>query len=162
MQQQFLIQMPKKEKIFGGSSLKKGRRKTARPLDPKLPLHLVLRANVNSKTSLLVHLGWVEFYLQKFGQRFGVKIYRKATVSNHIHLLLKFPNRECYIKFVRAFTGALSKKFEVEWSCRPFSRIVTWGRDFRSAGEYVQQNELEAFGVVPYKPRAKGDAFLLF
>lgn len=155
MRQQSFPELPQQTKTFGGRFLKRGRRKSARPLNPKLPLHLVLRLNSNTKASLLYYLGWVEFYLLLFSQRFGVKIYRKATVWNHIHLLLKFPDRRSYRRFIRALTGALSKKFQLEWLHRPFSRIVNWGRDFRSAALYVQRNELEAFGLIPYTPRQR-------
>ncbi|MBC7421426.1 MAG: hypothetical protein H7328_11930, partial [Bdellovibrio sp.] len=36
---------------------------------------------------------------------------------------------------------------------RPFSRVVNWGRDFKTCVSYLKQNFLEAFGFVKYKPR---------
>jgi hypothetical protein len=39
------------------------------------------------------------------------------------------------------------------WQFRPFSRVMSWGRDFKSGCEYVVQNTLEALGFIPYKPR---------
>ena len=39
------------------------------------------------------------------------------------------------------------------WEFRPFSRVVSWGRDFKTCVKYLNQNVLEAFGFVPYKPR---------
>ena len=38
------------------------------------------------------------------------------------------------------------------WQFRPFSRVVSWGRDFKSCTEYLKQNVLEALGPVE-KPR---------
>ncbi len=39
------------------------------------------------------------------------------------------------------------------WEFRPFSRVVNWGRDFRTCVSYLKQNVLEAFGFVKYTPR---------
>ena len=39
------------------------------------------------------------------------------------------------------------------WEFRPFSRIVNWGRDFKTCVQYLKKNVLEALGFVPYKPR---------
>ena len=39
------------------------------------------------------------------------------------------------------------------WQYRPFSRILSWGRDFKTCMQYLKQNTLEAFGVIPYSPR---------
>ena len=45
------------------------------------------------------------------------------------------------------------KKNQGFWEFRPFSRIVNWGRDFKTCVQYFKQNVLEALGFVPYKPR---------
>ena len=39
------------------------------------------------------------------------------------------------------------------WQFRPFSRVVNWGRDFKSCTEYLKQNVLEALGFIPYTVR---------
>jgi REP element-mobilizing transposase RayT len=39
------------------------------------------------------------------------------------------------------------------WQFRPFSRVMSWGRDFMNGCKYVIQNTLEASGFIPYKPR---------
>lgn len=153
MRQQTLFSIPKQEREFGGSLLKEGRRKVTRPLNFSEPIHLVLRANVTHAESLLKIQGYVEFYLQKFSLSFGVRIYRKATVGNHVHLLIKVCDRKNYTGFVRAFCGAMAKSQKVKWDCRPYSRTVKWGRDFENVKKYVQQNEFEAFRLVKYRPR---------
>jgi REP element-mobilizing transposase RayT len=38
---------------------------------------------------------------------------------------------------------------------RPWSRILNWGRDYRTCGRYLLQNLLEVTGVIPYQPRRK-------
>ena len=39
------------------------------------------------------------------------------------------------------------------WDYRPFSRVVSWGRDFNNCIRYLKQNILEALGFVPYTAR---------
>lgn len=45
------------------------------------------------------------------------------------------------------------KKNHGFWEFRPFSRIVSWGRDFKNCVQYLKQNVLEAVGFAAYKPR---------
>jgi REP element-mobilizing transposase RayT len=44
----------------------------------------------------------------------------------------------------------LGQKF---WQFRPFTRVLHWGRDFRTCCQYVLQNTLEAIGFLIYQPR---------
>ena len=72
--------------------------------------------------------------------------------------------QQCFEDFVRT-RKKISKKTQKKntagdgsnpqgfWQFRPFSRIVNWGPDFKSAVSYLKQNILEAFGFVNYKPR---------
>ena len=39
------------------------------------------------------------------------------------------------------------------WEFRLFSRVVNWGRDFKTCVQYLKQNTLEALGFVAYQPR---------
>ena len=41
------------------------------------------------------------------------------------------------------------------WDLRPYSKIIEWGREFRSVTRYFLQNTFEALGFVPYQPRRK-------
>jgi REP element-mobilizing transposase RayT len=42
------------------------------------------------------------------------------------------------------------------WQFRPFTRILHWGRDFKTCCEYLLKNNLEANGFIPYSPRKNG------
>lgn len=150
MKQQLLFQLPKVLKSFGGQRPFIGQRKIARPLNCKNPIHLVLRSNARQ---FLRQQLFVEYYLRKFSKKFQVKIYEQATVSNHIHLIIKVSQKSQYIQFIRAVTGSLAKTLKIKWACRPFTRVITWGRDLQAARKYVIQNTLEAFGLIPYQPR---------
>jgi len=39
------------------------------------------------------------------------------------------------------------------WQTRIYSRILSWGREFKTVKAYVIQNTLEALGIMPYKTR---------
>ena len=136
---------------FGGELLN-GRRKCARPLATKAPVHLVLRAK---QSTLRRHQRAVESELSRFARRFGVTIYRQAVCTNHIHLVIRLHSRLLYRQFVRAFCGSLGLKLNITWLLRPFTRILKWGRDFQTACLYVLQNFMEANGERAYKPRVK-------
>ena len=172
-----------------------GRRKTLRPLTSKDSIHFVLRSTwAMGPHSFLARRNRqvIERIIQKFAKKFGVRIYRQAINSNHLHLLLRITNRVLYRAFIRAVSGKIashvmgqqsfkvfaksrariragdgsqanedcsldwnnSEKFtESFWQHRPFSRVVTWGQDFKSCSNYLLRNTLEAFGFIQYKPR---------
>ena len=39
------------------------------------------------------------------------------------------------------------------WDLLVYTRIITWGREFKTVRLYILQNTLEAVGLIPYKPR---------
>jgi len=45
------------------------------------------------------------------------------------------------------------------WDQRPWTRVITWMKDFANVKKYVQQNFNEAMGFVPYKPRKTSASF---
>src|SRR4051794_22703013 len=92
---------------FGGDS-QKGKRKTARPLDPKSTLHLVLKSSRAKATWSLLHRRnkiRVQDLLEKLARRNGVKVYRFVNVGNHLHLLIQVRDRVGFQKFLRVFAG---------------------------------------------------------
>ena len=142
------------QKEFGGELLK-GKRKSERPLNFKMPLHMILRGNIFRSGSLVWNTNVVTDTIERFAGKFGVKIYQKAIASNNIHMLVKFKDRKSYTRFARAVAGELARKLCIKWILRPFTRIVTWGRDFKAAIAYVVQNHLEAVGAIKYRPRTR-------
>jgi hypothetical protein len=60
----------------------------------------------------------------------------------------------------RAYTGpeggtAHPKNQRTFWSVVIYSRIVSWGREFKVVMGYILQNTKEALGLVAYKERRK-------
>ena len=39
------------------------------------------------------------------------------------------------------------------WALLIYTRLITWGREFKTVGRYILQNTLEALGLIVYKPR---------
>ena len=112
---------------------------------------------------------------------FEVRIYEYAICGNHLHLLIKGPDRESLQNFFRVFAGHTAQKilkicpFPKErggaphqkktypsgckknqrkfWSYLLYSRMVSWGREFKIVFRYIRQNTLEALNLIAYKPR---------
>lgn len=142
---------------FGGSLLK-GNPKVRRPLDSKLPTHLVLRANA-SFLRLPKRFAKVNEAVALTCRKHGVSIYRYANVGNHIHLLVRLRSRRGWAAFIRELTGRVAqialglgpseKSAAKFWKFRPFTRVVRgWKKAYQLALRYVELNRLEAEGLI--------------
>lgn len=161
-------------KQFGGSLLK-GNPKEKRPLPVKGTLHLVLKSKrAFGAHSMLAkaHIHQIDRIVRKQAAACGVKIYHFVNVGNHLHLVLRIQNRVLYRVFIRSVSGLIARQIlkkergakktqennktldqETQtfsfWMARPFSRLVTWGRDYNSLVSYMKKNRNQAkrFGV---------------
>ncbi len=165
---------------FGGSLLKRGHARTARPLSSKDFIHIVLKSDIAQKTDVTdlrmsKKQAQIAAIIFKNIQNFGVRIRKLAIASNHIHLLISYKSRRKYFDWIRRITGLIArlmlkkerglasknrtdqnsslKKLDF-WSQRPFTRIVKWGNDYKIVLNYIQRNILEALGFIVYVPRA--------
>ena len=147
----------KSRDCFGGSLLKTSNAKTARPLDSKLPIHMVLRS-AKGGLRLPKTFNGVNEIVDRSCRKHGVTVYKYANVGNHIHLLIKIPQRRRWNAFIRELTGKIAQFVSVNsgitidgkfWAQRPFTRIVKgWKKAFRIAYNYVWLNELESQGHI--------------
>ncbi|MDR3608694.1 MAG: transposase [Oligoflexia bacterium] len=156
--------IPKARTEHGGA-IRQGKRKLARPLDPKRPLHLVLRSEkARGRLSLLYGQNWraIERLTAKLSRRYGVRVYQFANSGNHLHLLVRGKTRKGLQDFLRVFSGKIAQfvtgakkghAFGKFWSALAYSRVVEWGRAFTEAKYYVLRNELEADGFLDYRPQ---------
>jgi REP element-mobilizing transposase RayT len=145
--------LQKQSLSFGGSSLL-GKRKTARPLSTKKPLHLVLK----SESSSLFNPGnrALEKLIRDHAKKYSIAVYAFSFNWSHLHLVLKIPTRGSYMAFVRTVTAAiisfLSKQkgrtLKGTFTLRPFTRILNWGRDLRNVINYNELNDLEGWGLL--------------
>jgi hypothetical protein len=94
-----------------------------------------------------------------------VKVYRFSNSGNHLHFIVLPSSREAFKTYIKAVTGIIARltlgaergsaKGLRFWDAKPYTRILEWGRDFKTACRYVLQNTLEALGFIPYQPRKK-------
>jgi REP element-mobilizing transposase RayT len=146
-QQSFFSSAP----LFHGGEINRGKRKTRRPLCSKRPLHGVLKAKNHN---LYTHKSWIESKARALAQKLHLEVYGLAVNFDHVHLVLKLPNRRAYAAFIRALTGLLARKIGVGlWKLLPFTRVLAWGKDFRQALDYLKKNREEAEGSRPYEER---------
>jgi REP element-mobilizing transposase RayT len=142
---------PAPKLTHGGSNLP-AKRKGARPLNAKKPLHLVMKCNQQIFEDRHVIIDLLVFY----ANRFRVPIYSFAIGHDHIHFITKVPNRDAYVKFIRAVTGMIAKTLGAKlFASMAFTRVASWGRDYFNLLRYMQQNWDEACGRVAYKSRGK-------
>ena len=139
-----------------GGSIQKGHRKTARPIDRKKPLHLVMKSShAKGSLSLLTAKNrlFVERTFRERAKQFGITIQGFENVGNHLHAIVKFKRREQFQHFLRTVsaliarfvTGArkgkpFGKRF---WNDLAFTRVVQGLKDLRALVTYFFKNEIE-------------------
>ncbi len=141
-------------KSHGGTAA--GKRKTARPLDPKRLHHVVMRSqhavNKLSFKSLYYQTQLKDLIFEK-AKVYGVRIAEFSNVGTHFHLLLKFQNRPMIQNFLRVVLGLIArivskaqkgKKFGKFWDALVFTRIISKGRDEARMYEYLVCNQIQA------------------
>ncbi len=132
--------------------------------------------------SLFRHKKMILSVVRKNSYKFHIKVYEYAIQGNHIHLLVKAKTRESLQNFFRVLAGHVAQRILKEhplkpsagggapastpikrkgceknqrkfWSYLLYSRIVTWGREFKRVVGYIQQNTLELLNIIAYQPR---------
>jgi REP element-mobilizing transposase RayT len=135
---------------FHGGEIAAGKRKSLRPLARNRPIHLVAKA----KKSLKQEREWIRKEAGRIADRFMIKAYRITVAEDHVHLLIQIPGRSEYSSFIRGWSAQIAKKMgRGLWLFLPFTRVASWGRDFKNLLGYLQKNEDEACGDRPYNPR---------
>jgi REP element-mobilizing transposase RayT len=153
-----------------GGSTGRGRRKIARPLTTRRPIHLVLRSSLaRGPWSLRRRTteASIRSALRELAGRYHVRVYEYANSGNHLHLLVRARRRPSFQAFLRAFAGLAARiatgaqrgnpvgRF---WDDLAYSRLLHWGKEFRCVRDYVARNDLEAKGLLPYRPRERRSA----
>lgn len=141
-----------------GGTLRKGKRKTARPFDRRKSMHIVLRStHARGSWSMLQsrNKGFIHAILLDVAERFQIKIYNYRNVGNHLHLNVQAGSRKNMQSFLRVFPQRVM--FQVTGACKGnpigrfwdeivWSRIVEWGREFKVLQRYFLKNQMQAFG----------------
>lgn len=145
---------------FGGSLLKNSNAKVKRPLDSRLPVHLVLRSNFSMMRGIKA-FALVNEAVREIARKHGVKLYEYANVGNHLHMVICVKKLRLWAAFIRELSGRVAQlaqglkgpqKGRKFWSQRPFTRIIRgWKKPFQIARQYVNLNFLEAEGFISRK-----------
>lgn len=150
-----------------GGDTRRGKRKIARPLDPKRPIHLTLRSSrARGSLSLLrpAHRGPIERLLHATAKRRGLRILRFANVGNHLHLVVQIRTRRGFQAFLREITGKIATLVTGAvkgspsgpfWDHLAWSRVVSWGHELKHVFAYLLKNMLEAEGAKRKDPGGK-------
>jgi REP element-mobilizing transposase RayT len=147
-------------KEFGGSLLIE-KRKTARPLSTKNPIHLVLKSSGNNH--FLPGNFPIENLIRKQAEKYNVKIQRLSLAWSHVHMIIHFKDREFYKAFIRTVTAKLMRYFSQKlkknlkglFDLRPYTRILSWGRDLQNVFDYHDKNDMEARGMCSRSKKKK-------
>lgn len=155
-----------RRRIAYGGDQSRGTRKIRRPLDPRRPLHLVLRSSLAKGERSFLKTGTKHFVhdaLQAAARKFGIRVLEWANVGNHIHLVIRFREADNVGRFLRAFCAKVSmrqlgvrkgesceqvlKAKRRFWDATPFSRIV-YERLLPGFGllRYLRKNQFEGLG----------------
>ena len=151
--------LPMQQNFFlsHGGSLGIGKRKTARPLDPKRPLHVVLRSSrARGQWSLLARQRRVSALLSEVANKHQVRVLRDVNVGNHLHLCIRFRTRVGAQRFFKEFAGRLALEILRPrrtgargrfWDRPLFTRVVNFGREIETLGNYFVKNLFQAMGM---------------
>ncbi len=126
-------------------------------------MHLVLRSDrARGAKSFLKYDRVVRSVIGKLASRHGVRIYRIVNAGNHLHITLKLSKQFQWTGFISGVTGGIARLVGYRrdehakqgfWNSRPFTRLISWGKDYDMVKDYHTLNQLEADGIVP--PRSQ-------
>jgi REP element-mobilizing transposase RayT len=147
---------------YGGEGVR-GRRKVERPVSTRRPIHITLHSRrARGAWSLRRNEQAVRDALHACAARSGIKVYDFANVGTHVHLLVRARRREAFQAFLRSFAGIVARAVTGArrgrplaagpfWSALAWSRVVSWGRDYRGVRHYIFLNRIEG----EYGPAAR-------
>jgi REP element-mobilizing transposase RayT len=146
---------------FGGAKLGASHAKTKRHFRPKLPLHVVMRSTqAQGSQSFFRHNQALALLVDEQSSRHCITVFAAANAGNHLHLLIQAPSKAHLSNFLRGLTGRIAQLVKAKkgfWDARPFSRIVSWGRDFKGVARYIGINVAESVGMTRQSVRKMFD-----
>ena len=158
----------------GGELRRKRSGRGKRPLSTKDSLHVVFKMNREAHRPGLRHYKSYAHSMRiidRYAKRFFIKIIQLSIQGNHIHILIRAHRRSLFHHFFRVVAGQIAqglgrgvtgtpgerRKGPKFWKYRPFSRVVISWTAEKTVRNYIQLNEKEACGEIPYSThRLKG------
>jgi REP element-mobilizing transposase RayT len=148
----------------GGIS-RTGQRKTSRPLEPTLPLYVVLRSSrARGKWSLTRPpiRAAVKDTLRALSARHGIKIFEFSNGGDQVHLLLRAQSRASFQAFLRSFAGLVARQVTGArkgkpsgrfWDALTYSRVLKWGEEFDLVRGLLSGGDLDALAQLQQPPK---------
>ena len=148
----------------GGVS-RTGQRKTSRPLEPTLPLYVVLRSSrARGRWSLArpPTRTAVKETLKSLSSRHGIKVFEYSNGGDQVHLLLRAQSRPSFQAFLRAFAGLVARQVTGArkgkpsgrfWDALTYSRVLKWGEEFDLVKSLVAGGDLDALATLHQPPK---------
>lgn len=157
-----LSYLPRVPLHYGGESVR-GRRKRARPFDPRRPVHLVLRSSAARGAHSLLHphhRKQVDGAVRRLARKWRVRIHRYRNAGHGLQLLVQADEKRRFQAFLRELagrvamlvTGAAKGRGRKFWDHLAWSRVVDWGRDFKRTVLAVLRNLLSPDESLPAMP----------
>jgi REP element-mobilizing transposase RayT len=149
----------------GGVS-RTGQRKTSRPLEPTLPLYVVLRSSrARGRWSLArpPTRTAVKETLKALSSRHGIKVFEYSNGGDQVHLLLRAQSRQSFQAFLRAFAGLVARQVTGArkgkpsgrfWDALTYSRVLKWGEEFDLVKSLVAGGDLDALATLHQPAKA--------
>ena len=158
----------------GGELRRKRAGRGKRPLSTKDSLHVVFKMNREAhRPGLRHHRSYAHSMrvIDRYAKRFFIKIIQVSVQGSHIQMLIRAHKRSLFQHFFRVVAGQIAQglgrrvtdtprgpqKKRKFWMYRPFSRVVQSWTAEKTVRNYIQLNEREARGEIPYsKDRLRG------
>ncbi len=139
-----------------GGSYAKGKRKSARPVVTKSPMHLMFRSSrARGSWNFLRKPRAIEEKARALAKKYRVRVFHYTNVGNHLHFTVQAASRRELQSFLRVLPQAIAflvtgtrkgKPIGRFWDHLAFSRVVAWGKDKYRMANYHEKNRLEAQG----------------
>lgn len=141
-----------KARSFGGESFKK-RRKIARPLIEGKIHHVVLKSRkATGDLSFYKHKKVVAHILRTKSREYFIELLDWVNMGNHLHLKVRFKNRQGFQNFLRVVTGVIARKitsahrsqvFGKFWDGLAFTRVLVTKFEELGLRGYFEANHRE-------------------
>lgn len=112
------------QRFFGGRLIH-GRRRGRRPLSTKEPIHIVLRSSwARGPFSFLLtkNKKAIERLIQIYARQYAIKVYSRAIVGNHFHLIIQISSRKSYNRFIRVLSSQIASHVMRSQSFQEFQK----------------------------------------
>ncbi len=144
------VGLGEKPRTHGGDNVR-GRRKIARPVVLRFPIHLRLKSsrarsgwNLNHRK----HRAKVGMSVFKYAKRFNCKVLKFVNLGSEIQIILRAATKQDLQNYLRTVAGRVAitatgaerlvKKVGKFWDHLVWSKILSWGREFHEVCQTLE------------------------